>query len=320
MRVVGVATVRNEADVIEAFVRHHAGVLDRLLVVCHFSQDSTGGILAALVEEGLPLDVGVEPRPVHDQAALMTALAHRAVAEHEADVVVALDADEFLVATDGDPRAALAELPTETISLVRWRTYVPLESDPADERNVLRRITHRPEREHHPLGKVILPRATVRRGVAIQIGNHQVQDVRTRRPLATVDAIGLALAHFPFRSDEQVRTKLLGGWPVHLANPKRWGDQSGHWRDNYEQALGAGFDAPLLVRKARGYAFAHDEALVHDPVEAPFELRYPGEQADPVQVLGATAVALAEELRRATVEPPSFAWRLRATLRRRLRS
>ena len=319
MHVVGISTVRNEADVIEAFARHHALVLDRLLVVCHFVQDDTPAILRALVDEGLPLEVTEEPRPVHDQAALMTALAHRAVAEHGADLVVALDGDEFLVGTAGDARAALEALPADRISLMPWRTYVPLASDPADEPNVLRRIRHRPVREHHPLSKVVLPRRLVRPGIEIQIGNHEVLDTRTGARIDGTPAEGLALAHYPFRSDAQVRAKLLGGWPVHLANPKRWGDQSGHWRDNYEQALGSGFDAELLRRKSLGYAFALDEELVEDPVSAPFDLRHPAERVDPLRVLSATALGLAEELRRTSVKQPTLAWRLRATLRRRLR-
>ena len=318
MQVIGISTVRNEADVVEAFVRHHLRVLDRMLVVCHFSQDETVTILRALAEEGLTLEVTEVSSPVHDQAALMTALARTAVEEHAADLVLALDADEFLVATEGDPRDGLAALPTDRISLVPWRTYVPVPGDPAGEQHVLRRIRHRPVREHHPLGKVVLPRAVVRPGIEIQIGNHEVLDERTNARLETAPAAGLALAHFPFRTDAQVRAKLLGGWPVHLANPKRWGDQSGHWRDNYAQALGAGFDAELLQRKAQGYAFALDEELVRDPVDAPFELRYPAERIEPIQVLSATALGLAEELRRASVAQPSFGWRFRATLSRRL--
>ena len=319
MHAVGISTIRNEADVVEVFVRHHLRVLDRLLVVCHFSQDESASILRSLADEGLPLELAEESRPVHDQAALMTALARAAVEKHGAELVVALDADELLIGTEGDARAALAALPRDRISLVPWRTYVPLPSDDPSEPNVAHRIRHRPIREHHPLGKVILPRAVVRPGIEIQIGNHEVLDTRTHARLETAPAAGLALAHFPFRSDAQVRSKLLGGWPVHLANPKRWGDQSGHWRDNYEQALRGGFDAELLQQKAVGYAFARDEELVEDPVDVPFELSYPAERVDPIEVLSATALGLAEELRRSTVPQPSLAWRLRTAVRRRLR-
>ncbi len=57
MRLFGVAMVRNEADVIEAFVRHNLTMLDGLVVIDHGSLDGTAGILAKLKGEGLPLHV-----------------------------------------------------------------------------------------------------------------------------------------------------------------------------------------------------------------------------------------------------------------------
>ena len=57
MRLVGVSMVRNEADIIEAFVRHNAAVLDALVVVDHGSVDGTREILFALRDEGLPLAI-----------------------------------------------------------------------------------------------------------------------------------------------------------------------------------------------------------------------------------------------------------------------
>jgi hypothetical protein len=41
MRVVGITMVKNEADIIEAFVRHNLRFLDALVVVEHASADGT---------------------------------------------------------------------------------------------------------------------------------------------------------------------------------------------------------------------------------------------------------------------------------------
>ena len=49
--------LRNEADVVESFVRHNLALLDGLSVVDHGSSDATSEILNALVAEGLPLEV-----------------------------------------------------------------------------------------------------------------------------------------------------------------------------------------------------------------------------------------------------------------------
>ena len=66
--------VKNECDIIEAFVRHHAGLVDRIIVVDNGSQDGTSEILAALVEEGLPLAVLADPTLEYRQAEIMTYL------------------------------------------------------------------------------------------------------------------------------------------------------------------------------------------------------------------------------------------------------
>ena len=49
MKIVAISMVRNEADVIEAFVRHHAGLVDELIVVDHRSIDGTDELLRELV-------------------------------------------------------------------------------------------------------------------------------------------------------------------------------------------------------------------------------------------------------------------------------
>jgi hypothetical protein len=321
VRIVGVSTVRNEADVIEAFVRHHCRFVDRLVVVCHFSQDSTAATLQALVKEGLPLEVVEESHPIHDQAFFTTRHAKRAVAAG-ADFVVALDGDEFLIAADGgDPRAALEALPADRVSLVRWRTYVPRPDDHDEEPNVLRRIRHRPSEEGHPLGKVIVPAALMRPDVQITIGNHEVHDRKRRIRLSAAPAHGLALAHYPYRSNAQIRAKVLGGWPSHVANPERGEGQSEHWHKLFDQALDpAGFGVEELRELALGYGFARSTELVDDPVEAPFELQHPVARIDPVRVLGETAVGLAEALRPFAGPKPPFAWRVYAGVRRRIRA
>ena len=63
MRLIGVAMVRNEADIIEAFVRHNLTILDALVVVDHASLDGTSEILTLLQREGLPLRVMRDASP-----------------------------------------------------------------------------------------------------------------------------------------------------------------------------------------------------------------------------------------------------------------
>jgi hypothetical protein len=290
-------------------------------VLCHFSQDETPEILAELEREGLPLEVEHDSRPIHDQGKIMTRLARAAVRKHGADLVVALDGDEFLVSTgEGNARAALEALPDDRVTLVPWRTYVPTPDDPADEPLVLRRMRHHRRREAH-LGKVILPRALVNSPHAeLEVGSHHLLDTRRKRKLESQETEALALAHFPVRSEPQLCSKVLGGWPVTYANPHRWPEQNEHWRDLFYECRRNGGFSPERVRSIPlGYAWEKEPDLVLDPVEASFELRHPAVRVDPERVFEETVMGLADEVRRLSASPPPFADRLLATVRRRVR-
>ena len=57
MRLIGVAMVRNEADIIEAFVRTNLVLLDALYVMAHRCEGGTAEILQAMYREGLQIRV-----------------------------------------------------------------------------------------------------------------------------------------------------------------------------------------------------------------------------------------------------------------------
>ena len=73
MKLFGATMLRNEADIVESFVRHNLGVLDGLVAVDHGSADGTSEILAALVREGLPLDIRRDESVAYLQSETMTA-------------------------------------------------------------------------------------------------------------------------------------------------------------------------------------------------------------------------------------------------------
>jgi len=317
VRIVGVTMARNEVDIIEAWVRHHARLFDELIVLCHFCQDETQSIVEDLVREGLPLEFHEEARPTYDQGRMMTELAREAVTRG-ADLVFPLDADEFVVAPEGDGRAAIERLPVDRLSRLMWRTYVPFPQR-EDEPNVLRRLTHRPRQEGHPLGKVVLPGASLETGV-LSVGSHELPDRQTLVPVSAEPVSELVLAHFSVRSEAQLRAKVLGGWPVSLANPQRTDGQGGHWRDQFlECRRNGGFSEERLQSIALGYAFAQGDELVEDPIDAPFEIRYAAEGIDPEHVFNETIFGLADEVRRLSAPRPPFAWRAYAGARRRVR-
>jgi hypothetical protein len=310
MKLTAISMVRNEADVIEAFVRHHAEVVDELIVVDHCSIDGTPELLHALAGEGLPLSIRRETSLVHRQNLVLTGLMHEAATSGRADWVVPLDADEFLVAPAGDVRAVLQELPRDRASRVELRLYVPSPDDPADESNVLRRIRHRSlERGSRTDGsiiwmsKVVVPAVLARDGrYALAPGDHGLVNLRrdefTDAPLTD----RLVLAHFPVRSASQLARKVLGGFPAHVARPERRPDEAFHWKRLFDAAstgrLTPGTLHDFAVEyPARESNRAWKPELLLDPVPSRFELRYDvPREPSPEEVLADTAVRLADEL------------------------
>lgn len=303
MKVTAISMVRNESDVIEAFVRHHAELVDELIVIDHCSTDGTGELLETLAAEGLPLSLRHERSLVHRQNVVLTALMREA-ASGGSDWIVPLDADEFLVAPDGDVRSELRALPRDRSSSVELRLYVPCPDDPEDEVNVLRRIRHRRVGESTPwTRKVIVPAARARdRRSALSQGSHELVDERTGKGVPASFTDRLVLAHFPVRSARQLARKVLGGWPAHIARPDRPPDGAFHWKRVFDTAVAGRLTPRRLQALALQYATREPNGrpsreLAFDPVPTRMKLRYDvPPEPPPLQILAETAVRLADEL------------------------
>jgi hypothetical protein len=286
MRLWGAAMVRNEADVIEAFVRHNLGVLDGLALVDHGSCDGTSEILVALQREGLPLLVHTDPDPAFRQSERISRTVRAVLRDHAADFVFALDADEFLrVAPRSRLEEALAAVPAGMAALVRWATYVPdafAEAAPFGPSHLRRRLKH----ERQPLlaqHKVVVGRGFLEReSDRIADGNHFVlaRDERFPGPHARIHREVALVAHCPVRSRSQLESKVILG---HLAYRLRGADDIGfHWRDLYEELRAGGALTDDRLREiACNYSVERSEwlppervELVDDPVPLASELRY----------------------------------------------
>ncbi|MEO8564846.1 MAG: glycosyltransferase family 2 protein [Betaproteobacteria bacterium] len=282
MKLWGVAMARNEADVIEAFVRHNLTVLDGLAIVDHGSTDATPSILAALSAEGLPLRVEVDTELEFRQSDIITRLTRRILATTDADFIVLLDADEFLkVPSRHRLEAALASLPPGVHAIQEWHTYVPdfsREMDPASLIRSARRVRHGLEARY----RAVVARDFLQTPTLIAEGNHLVvrrtgaeNHPKIQHARLTVDES--AVAHIPIRSAAQFGAKIAIGWLSCLMQPGRAPGLSSHWRDSYVllrsgkaltpeilTLLAANYDVPDSERKPLDQiAFADDPFLAN---------------------------------------------------------
>jgi hypothetical protein len=99
MESLGISMVKNEADIIEAFVRHNLAFMDMLAILDNDSSDGTREILLQLQQEGLPVIVFDDPVVAYFQAEKMTAMYRKVVHQFNPRFVFLLDADEFTRST-----------------------------------------------------------------------------------------------------------------------------------------------------------------------------------------------------------------------------
>ena len=200
--------IRNEIDIVGAYLQHLDALFDYAVLMDHHSIDGTDRVVAQACARrpGWAL-WHVEPVGFH-QFAFSEFAMHHLFRHTDTDIVVFLDADEFLAVPD---RAALeANLARLTdpdrIGRLRWRHLVP---ERLDTRAITPSETFWRAPNLAAVDKMVIPRIFhLRHGHELHVapGNHYLTyDPQTRVPS---DPIGEIL-HLPIRSHEQLKGKVL---------------------------------------------------------------------------------------------------------------
>jgi hypothetical protein len=268
MRIVAVSRVLDEADIIEAFVRHSAFFVDHHVFIDNGSQDGTLDILSALKTEGVSLSVFQNKCISFNEANHLTFLFREAIANHGADWVACLDVDEFLDDRQpgSAPRLLLQRLeslyPDANCLKLPTADYITTAEDDPAEMIVPTRI-----RKRRPLSDNC--KAIVRGGIAninfeIQSGGHGIK--YADRVGKTVLQNELRLAHYSERSSFQYILKFVRGWSRVLAAGAEMA-ASGlayHYKSPYEALLNRPAD---LLRDHAFLDFKKQEPdLTDDPI------------------------------------------------------
>ena len=286
MKIAGISMIRNDADIVEPFVRHTLRLLDHLFVIVHCPQDGTGEILSALHAEGLPMTLVLDDEPAFLQGERLTWLARQAYGVFGADYVFPLDADEFIVPAERSAaEAALRSIPANAVAArIRLRTFVVTSEDPVDEPNPLRRIRFRPEREAKVSKVVLAPSFAGDQTLVIDHGNHGLLRVGTTAAHLQLPSVPqLVLAHYPVRSADQLMNKTIIGYLAHLAAGRPSVEEkrlATHWRRCYEEMILEGATRGMTEQQLLAWFHGRQDTelrsdrLVCDPTPAPDALRY----------------------------------------------
>ncbi len=279
MRLAGVAIVRNECDIVEAFVRHNESVLDRLYVLDNDSSDGTLEILQRLAANRLSITVGRDNSLPYYQARKTTKLIKAALEDEAWDCIFPLDCDEFLLVEDRKAlEVEIASLAPDEAGLIVSDQYAPTESDDTAEPDPVSRITHRIVAEPPlPLfhGKAIAPYALGSlQAVEMGEGNHHILVGGQRMPERWLTSA--RIAHFPVRSIEQFVSKVATTRLAWLSRCDYRPSLGHHMAIFYQQLRDHPETVPRHLLDAAftyfdTYLGPHDRIyerkLVHDPVQ-----------------------------------------------------
>jgi len=214
-KIVTITNVKNESDIIESFCRYNLTYCDCMLIYeNNKSRDNTREIIQKLIDEGLPIFFADEAE-VKRYVAAKTEIAKLAVSKYNADLIIPLDADEFLTHTSGiNPRDALEALHEDVEYQAPWRTYV-YEKDPDIELGFLpNNFTHYRNPALEVSNKAIASRALIiEKQASFTPGAHFLEYPYEKRGTTPVEVHPeLRFSHFPLRSKIQAMNKAVPNW------------------------------------------------------------------------------------------------------------
>lgn len=234
MRLVAVSIVKNEADIIEAFVRHTAYWVDHHLIFDHQSTDGTKKILQALQHEKLPITLYRDEAWGHLQQRRSNYLTRLAAQTFEADWVLPLDTDEILVGADRQHlESHLESAEADTPMSLRLCDYYPSHSDDTTEINPVCRLRYS-QQALSQTKKLFIPRSLAldEQVVAVK-GSHVLN--RTDQPLPDRPLPEeFHLAHLALRSPQHQVLRVITAELNKLSNGRAAEGLDTHYRLGYQ--------------------------------------------------------------------------------------
>lgn len=228
-KIVSFTRILNEDDIIEAFVRHHAGHVDEMLFLDNGSTDRTLEILQALREEGFPLKVFRNHAVSFDEIAINSWGYLAASQLMGASWLAFLDADEFGSTLDSAPLVTLLPKSGPVVG-VKLVNYGQVGDENMDEPVIPWRLRWRYAGETNVTKIIVKARVP---GLVIGAGNHGAFIGAQQLPALPLEDV--CLAHYPRRNGWQVMQKWAAGRLKALATGTPGENFSGHYTGPFER-------------------------------------------------------------------------------------
>ena len=210
-----VAHVKNENDIIESFCRYNLTYCDGMLIKDNGSTDNTKEIIEKLIIEGLPI--------YYVNTADKLEMSQIAINEYEADLIVPLDADEFLYHAEGiNPRELLESLLEDVEYQIPWRTYIYQKEPDIKLGFMPNNFSHyrNPilEDAQGHAGKALISKYLMQeKQPKFTSGAHWLLYPDVHQGSVTIERHKkLVCAHFPVRSKLQIMKKVIPNSIIHM--------------------------------------------------------------------------------------------------------
>jgi hypothetical protein len=250
MRIGLVTMLRNEIDILPAWIDHIAEMFDEVVIMDHGSIDGT---YEALRDQSLiHMHLWQIEEPAYIQEAACAFAMRWLFQNTDVGAVVFLDGDEFIRTTGRRAFEAIVWSLCErrVIGSMRWMNCI---AEDMTRPLAIGDAVWKSKKHHTAVSKVLVPRSVydVYPSTRPSLGNHSVL---AHEQAMHQETIGF-LYHFPLRSVEQYMTKMVGGALSLVARSGAPPEKHHHWLDAVRR-IAAG---PVTLDDVRGLAANYKE-------------------------------------------------------------
>lgn len=253
LSIITMTMVKNEADIVETFVRYTMNFASKMVFIDNGCTDNTIEILKKLIAEGYLIEIYNEAHIFYEQYVIENKYLYKIANENICDFIIPLDADEFITAKK-DVIQALSKLNKHVVTLINWKTYV-LKSLEDCQISFLKSIRYVRIKESRTYTKTIIPYDIIKNNtIYLEMGHH---DIESACDILKHLNDEIFIAHFPVRNKEQIQSKIYQGVISQLMSSYKKIIAS-HWRKLYQDMQNGTFD---LISYSQNYALPEEEII-----------------------------------------------------------
>jgi hypothetical protein len=243
----GVAMVKNEADIIELFIKINSRVFQKIYLLDHNSEDDTVKVIECMQAKGYPVELTrLKGESVaYNQAEITTRFVNHVARENDYEFIMPIDGDEFLwLGECQDAKSVLEKIRPSGFGLIPWKTYCPKKSGYLSSNAPLFYNFAPRNKEPRQYYKVFLGREVAKTCV-LEMGNHNISNRLGLKPVK----LPFTLQHVPVRTPEQISAKAYVGSRALAMKRDRKPGEGAHWDKIYK------------ILEGRGMRLTHDDAV-----------------------------------------------------------